>query len=78
LKATTEIVLLLNEVIEKEVDSKTVVTKLMKVVEFFSFAKYELNCRRKEALRRDIDSENYLGLFAESATMNEFLFGGDL
>jgi hypothetical protein len=78
LKATTEVVLLLNEVIEKEIDSKTMVTKLMKVVEFLSFANYELNCRRKEALRKDIDSENYLGLFAKSATMNEFLFGGDL
>ena len=78
LKATTEVVILLNEVIEKDVDSKNIVTKLMKVVEFLSFANYELNCRRKECLRKDIDSENYLGLFSKSATMNEFLFGGDL
>jgi hypothetical protein len=45
LKVNTEVVLILNEVVEKEIDSKTVVTKLMKVVEFLSFAKYELNCR---------------------------------
>ena len=50
----------------------------MKSIEFFSHSNYELNVRRGECLKKDIDSETYLGLFSQSVPINEYFFAGEL
>ncbi|KAK3086497.1 hypothetical protein FSP39_019267 [Pinctada imbricata] len=50
----------------------------MKSVELLSHADYELNMRRRECLKNDIDKEKYLGLFSQNVPVNENLFGGDI
>ena len=78
LKGVTVIVKQLNELLEKDVDPKDIIKNLMKSIEFFSHSNYELNVRRRECLKKDIDSETYLGLFSQSVPINEYLFGGEL
>jgi len=45
-------------------------------LEIMSFANYELNARRRECIKPDLNEE-YTSLFSASVPINEFLFGGD-
>ncbi|KAK3108634.1 hypothetical protein FSP39_012171 [Pinctada imbricata] len=50
----------------------------MKAVEMLSLSNYEINMKRRECLKKDIDSVNYLSLFSSAVPINQYLFGGDL
>ena len=78
-KGVTIMVKLTNDLImDKNVSTEKMVKESMKAVELITFANYELNVRRRECLKGDIDNEKYLGLFSQSVPMNEFLFGGEI
>ena len=41
-----------------------------------SFANYEVNARRRECIKPDLN-DDYMSLFSASVPINQFLFGGD-
>ncbi|KAK3100333.1 hypothetical protein FSP39_018292 [Pinctada imbricata] len=61
-----------------EISREEIVKEVMKAVELLSHANFELNIRRRECLKNDIDKEKYLGLFSQNVPVNEHLFGGDI
>ncbi|KAK3094134.1 hypothetical protein FSP39_024536 [Pinctada imbricata] len=78
-KSVTLIVNVLDKLVsDKEVGKEDLVRELMKAVEMLSFSNYEINMRRRECLKSDIDSVNYLSLFSSAVPINQYLFGGDL
>ena len=48
----------------------------MEAIETMSFANYEINARRRECIKPDLN-EDYTSLFSASVPINQFLFGGD-
>ena len=56
-------------VLQKEIDG-------MAAIETMSFANYEINARRRECIKPDLN-DDYMSLFSASVPINQFLFGGD-
>ena len=48
----------------------------MAAIETMSFANYEINARRRECIKPDLN-DDYMSLFSASVPINQFLFGGD-
>ncbi|EDO30430.1 predicted protein [Nematostella vectensis] len=71
------------QVKENKIDNSDIVIELDKLVEkgmssieMLSYANYELNCRRRECMKPDLN-DDYTSLFSSSVPINKFLFGGD-
>lgn len=78
-KSVTVLVNILDKIVSnKDVEKEELVRELIKTVEMLSYSNYELNMRRRECLKSDIDSVNYLSLFSSGVPINQFLFGGEL
>jgi hypothetical protein len=78
-KSITVLVNILDKIVSnKEVEKEELVRELIKAVEMLSYSNYELNMRRRECLKSDIDCVNYLSLFSSGVPANQFLFGGEL
>lgn len=54
----------------------TLINDGMEAIETMSFASYEVNARRRECIKPDLN-EDYMSLFSPSVPINQFLFGGD-
>ena len=54
----------------------TFIQEGVSALEIMSFANYELNARRRECIKADLNEE-YTSLFSASVPIYEFLFGGD-
>ena len=79
IKSVTVLVNLLDKLVSnKDIAKEEMVREMIKAVEMLSFSNYELNMRRRECLKADIDSVNYLSLFSSAVPINQHLFGGDL
>ena len=48
----------------------------MAAIETMSFANYEINARRRECIKPDLN-DDYMSLFSASVPINQFLFGGN-
>jgi hypothetical protein len=83
LNSTLNIIQKLSDVTEKA-DASTVLKKDldllvqdgMYAIETMSFANYEVNARRRECIKPDLN-DDYTSLFSASVPINQFLFGGD-
>ena len=62
------------EDLQTELD--TLINDGMEAIETMSFASYEVNARRRECIKPDLN-ENYMSLLSSSVPINQFLFGGD-
>ena len=62
------------DVLQKEIDG--FVSDGMAAIETMSFANYEINARRRECIKPDLN-DDYMSLFSASVPINQFLFGGD-
>ena len=62
------------EKLQGEIDS--FIQEGMCALEIMSFANYEVNARRRECIKPDLNEE-YTSLFSASVPINQFLFGGD-
>lgn len=60
--------------LQKELD--TFISDGMEAIETMSFANYEINARRRECIKPDLN-DDYMSLFSASVPINQFLFGGD-
>ncbi|XP_062581783.1 uncharacterized protein LOC134243542, partial [Saccostrea cucullata] len=78
-KSVTVLVNILEKIVSnKELEKEDLVKELIKSIEMLSFSNYELNMRRRECLKGDIDSVNYLSLFSSGVPINQYLFGREL
>lgn len=62
------------ETISGKVDK--LIDRGMSAIEMMSYANYEINLRRRECIKPDLN-EDYTSLFSSSVPINNFLFGGD-
>lgn len=66
---------------EGNVEASTKIDKLidkgMSAIEMLSHANYELNMRRRECIKPDLNEDYQTSLFSSSVPVNSFLFGGD-
>lgn len=78
-KSVTVLVNVLDKIVSnKGVEKEELVRELIKTVEMLSYSIYELNMRRRECLKSDIDSVKFLSLFSSEVHINQFFFGGEL
>nr|XP_022312827.1 uncharacterized protein LOC111117880 isoform X1 [Crassostrea virginica] len=78
-KSVTILVNILEKIVSnKDLEKENLVRELIKTIEMLSFSNYEVNMRRRECLKGDIDSVNYLSLFSSGVPINQYLFGGEL
>lgn len=63
-----------SDALQKELD--TFISDGMEAIETISFANYEINARRRECIKPDLN-DDYMSLFSASVPINQFLFGGD-
>ena len=79
-KGMTILVTLIDKLIAStnEVEKVDLVKSMVDSIDLLSYANLELNLRRRECLKSDIDSETYLPLFSSNVPVNKWLFGGDL
>ena len=59
-----------------QMELDTLINDGIESIETMSFASYEVNARRRECIKPDLN-EDYMLLFSPSVPINQFLFGGD-
>ena len=59
-----------------QTELETVINDGMEAIETMSFASYEVNARRREWIKPNLN-EDYMSFFSSSVHINQFLFGSD-
>ena len=66
-----------NDSIDYESKLNQLIDKGMSAIEMLSYANFEINMRRRECIKPDLNEDYQTSLFSSSVPVNNFLFGGD-